>query len=250
MTQIISGTSDQTTVVFLHGFLLSSEQWSGMALQRAPWRSVLIDLPYHGNHKTEALSERNLKAYAKFVKTELEVLAITQYSLVGHSMGGYIGLHLLEMDDKLEQLVLLHSNLWEDSAERKKNRDRVAQVVLRNKRMFLKEALPLLFKNKHKHQSKILELIDKASKMHPEGIIHGALSMRDRKDKTALVKNHKNRCFFIQGSDDVLIPKKEAEQVWCATGNPNYFFVIPDCGHMSPFERPRSLRRVLETIVD
>ena len=37
-------------------------------------------------------------------------------------MGGYIGLELLKQDKNLDKLILLHSNIWADSEERKRNR--------------------------------------------------------------------------------------------------------------------------------
>lgn len=247
--QIISGTKNSTTVVFLHGYLLSSSQWQKLALKRAPWRSVLLDLPYHGENKNEHLSQRNMKGYADFVQAELQKNGVERYQLVGHSMGGYIGLELLKQDKNLDKLILLHSNIWEDSDERKRNRERVAAVVKRNKTLFLRESLPLLFKDKHKHQSVILELIREASAMSAEGIAHGALAMRDRTDKFDLVQQNAQRLFFIQGSHDALIPLQEAEEVWNKYAKSAHFFVIPDCGHMSHFERPRTLRRLLEDVV-
>jgi pimeloyl-ACP methyl ester carboxylesterase len=247
--QIISGTKNSTTLVFLHGYLLSSTQWQKLALKRAPWRSVLLDLPYHGENKAALLSQKSMRAYAEFVQAELRKLGVERYHLVGHSMGGYIGLELLESDPNLDKLILLHSNIWEDSEERKRNRERVAAVVKRNKSLFLRESLPLLFKAKHKHQSVILDLIREANAMSAEGIIHGALSMRDRPDKYALVKKNAKRCYFIQGSHDALISLHEAQEVWKKYASDEHFFVIPDCGHMSHFERPRTLRRLLEDIV-
>jgi pimeloyl-ACP methyl ester carboxylesterase len=247
--QIISGTSDQTSLVFLHGYLLSSSQWINLALKRAPWRSVLLDLPYHGENKSALLSQKSMKAYADFVQAELQKIGVERYHLVGHSMGGYIGLELLKQDKNLDKLILLHSNIWADSEERKRNRERVAVVVKRNKTLFLRESLPLLFKDKHKHQTVILELIREASAMSAEGIAHGALSMRDRLDKVELVRKNAQRIFFIQGSNDALIPLKEAEEVWKKYAREDHFFVIPDSGHMSHLERPRTLRRLLEDVV-
>lgn len=249
MLNIIDGQSNENTVVFLHGFLLSSKQWTKLALHRAPWRSVLIDLPYHGIHKHVELKARNLEAYAEFVISELQTADIQNYTLVGHSMGGYIGLLMLEKDPRMKQLVLLHSNIWEDSAERKKNRERVAQIVKKNKRLFLRESIPLLFKNRMKHNQSILTLISEAEEIQAEGIIHGALSMRDRKESHEIVRKNKDRCYFIQGSHDALISFEDAKLVWGQVGKINNFFKVPDCGHMSHFERPRVLRIVLETII-
>lgn len=249
MLQVINGKSKTKTVVFLHGYLLSSTQWSNLALHRAPWRSVLIDLPYHGQHADVHLPERTLEAYANFVLNEIRNAGIEDYALVGHSMGGYIGLLMLKKDSNLKQLILLHSNIWEDSPERKKNRERVAQVVKRNRSLFLRESLPLLFKNKHKHQNTIFNLIEEANNMTAEGITHGALAMRDRVNQFDLIAKNKNRCFFIQGSHDSLIPAQESKQTWDQYGNSLFYFTVPDCGHMCHIERPRSLRRILESII-
>lgn len=248
--QIIQGRSNQTTVVFLHGYLLSSAQWSKLALHRAPWRSALIDLPYHGTHKEEKLKEHSLEVYADFVLNEIKNAEIGDYTLVGHSMGGYIGLIMLKKDPKLKKLILLHSNIWEDSFERKKNRERVAQVIERSKKLFLMESLPLLFKHKAKHHQIILALVKNALNMSNEGIIHGALSMRDRKESHEIVQKNKNCCYFIQGSHDALIPLEEAKLVWEQVGESSHFFTVPDCGHMSHYERPRALRIILEGLID
>jgi pimeloyl-ACP methyl ester carboxylesterase len=121
--------------------------------------------------------------------------------------------------------------------------------VKQNKSLFLKESLPLLFKNRFKHAAKIQECIDIAKKMSPEGIAHGALSMRDRSDKANVVRANQKRCYFIQGSHDALIPKNEALSAWANCGKAQHFFVIPDCGHMSHIERPRTLKRVLEVVL-
>jgi pimeloyl-ACP methyl ester carboxylesterase len=249
MIQIIQGTSSATTIVFLHGYLLSNELWFEMNLKRAPWRTVLLELPYHELNTNIELEERNLAAYAEFVHTTLLSEGIKRYSLVGHSMGGYIGLLLLELDQNLDKLILLHSNIWEDSPERKKNRERVAKVVQRSKIGFLKEAIPLLFRDKEKHQNQIHHIVKRASQMHAEGIIHGALSMRDRKESFHIVEENKERCFFIQGSHDALIPRNEAQLVWGIVAYPANFFLIPNCGHMSPLERPRALKNLIGNII-
>ncbi len=246
--QIIYGTSDKNTVVFLHGYLLSNEQWHKLALHRAPWRSVLVELPYHGQSRSP-LDAPGLEPYAKFVLSALEHVGVHKYSLVGHSMGGYIGLLMLEKDPKLEKLLLLHSNIWEDSPERKTNRERVAEVVKRSKNLFLRESLPLLFKDKVKHQKQIEKLVVMAQGMSNEGIVHGALAMRNRTAKFDSIAKNKDRSFFIQGSHDALIPNVEARKVWNEFGNPDHFYVIPDCGHMSHLERPRVLQKILQSIL-
>jgi len=248
--QIIEGTTAAKTVVFLPGYLLTTKQWSKLALSRAPWRSILIDLPDHGMHKEVVLKEQSMRAYAHFICEQLKNENIGRYSLVGHSMGGYVGLEMLKLDKKLDKLILLHSNIWEDSPERKKNRERVVAIVKRNKALFLRETLPLLFKNKSKHQDSISDIVKEASSMTADGIAYGALSMKNRTNQFDLVQKNAARCFFIQGSHDALIPADEAKDIWAKFAKDDHFFLIPDCGHMSHIERPRTLRKVLEALVD
>lgn len=248
--KIINGTTNNTTVVFLHGYLLSSQQWMNLDLSKAPWRSVLIDLPYHGEHRHIELQEQNLDFYADFVIQAIENAGVKKYTLIGHSMGGYIGLRILEMDSWIEKLIMLHSNIWEDSEERKRNRERVAQVVERSKKIFLSEAVPMLFKDRHGHEGTIEAIIEEATKMSATGIIHGALSMRNRKASNKLVEQYKEKCFFIQGSHDALIDVNEAHETWTQVGDPSKFRTIEHCGHMSMYEQPLALMKILNQIIE
>jgi pimeloyl-ACP methyl ester carboxylesterase len=247
--ELIQGRNSQVTLVFLHGYLLSNAQWNKLALKRAPWRSVLLELPFHGQNIGVSPKERSIISYAEYVKQELDSVGIGKYHLVGHSMGGYIGLELLALDERMQKLILLHSNVWEDTNVRKQNRERVAKIVKNNKPLFLNESVPMLFKDRFKYASAISECISIAKTMTAEGIAHGALAMRDRLDKIEEVRANQQRCYFIQGSHDALISEDEAKKTWEICGEPQHFLVIPDCGHMSHFERPRTLKRVLESIV-
>jgi pimeloyl-ACP methyl ester carboxylesterase len=248
--KIIEGTTNSVTVVFLHGYLLSSKIWLNLALSQASWRSVFIDLPYHGTHRHIALTEQNLDFYADFVKQSLKDVGFERYILVGHSMGGYIGLRMLERDNSIEKLILLHSNIWEDSEERKKNRERVVRVVKRSKKMFLSEAVPILFKDKYRHKETIQSIIEEAMTMSATGIVHGAMSMRNRKASHKIVKRFIEKCYFIQGSHDALVDVHEARKTWLQVGDPSKFRLIEDCAHMSMYEQPLVLEKTLYQIVE
>jgi pimeloyl-ACP methyl ester carboxylesterase len=224
-------------VVFLHGFLLDSEGWRFFRPDEEEFQSIFIDLPGHGASADFLPEVVGLNEYAQAVLEVLTFLAIESYDLVGHSMGGYIGLELMRSARPPQRLILFHSNHWSDSPERKKNRDRVGPVVQQNKRLFLRESIPLLFANVQNHQAQLADSIERAALMQPEAIIHAAQSMKIRPNLATLVTEHAEKCWLIQGDKDKLIPIIESRAAW--SGKLTHFVVIPDCGHMGHFEQPQ-----------
>ena len=236
-------------VVFLHGFLLDSTNWIDFHLDPTQFQSVFIDLPGHGENKEVFLEEETIGAYAKWVHEQLTKANILEYDLIGHSMGGYIGLELIELNSKMGKLILFHSNHWEDSEERKKNRDRIGQVVRKNSSIFLNESIPLLFHEPDKHENSIKEIVERAKQMSPSQIVHAAQSMKNRVDLASRVKQYAHKCYFIQGENDKLIDAKEAKATWA--GDKNKFIEIKNCGHMSHIEqRTQSAECILKIVVD
>jgi pimeloyl-ACP methyl ester carboxylesterase len=230
-------------VVFLHGFLLDSSIWKNINLPNDRFESVFIDLPGHGLSKSCIPNEFSIQEYAMQIDEVLKDLNILEYELIGHSMGGYIGLELLELNPLITKFTLLHSNTWEDSLERKKNRDRVGAVVQKNCRLFLQESIPLLFHKPKEHKDTIQNSIERALQMSPESIIHSAQSMKNRTDKSAVIEKYKEKCHFIQGEFDQLIPLDEAILSWKGKGE--NFKIIKEAGHMSMFEQVDVLREIL-----
>ena len=76
---------------------------------------------------------------ADLVNFILEENNLTTTSLIGHSMGGYIGLAFTEKYlSKVNTIVLLNSTTEKDSIERKSNRERALKIVSTNKNIFIK----------------------------------------------------------------------------------------------------------------
>ena len=234
-------------VIFLHGFLLDTEGWYGFQLDQCQFQSIYLDLPGHGINKQVALAQQTIRAYAEWVHSVLSQLKIENYSLVGHSMGGYIGLELLKLNPKLEKLILFHSNHWADSEERKKNRDRVGKVVEKNARIFLSESIPFLFHEPEKYAKEVAEIIDRAAQMSPKQIIHAAQSMKNRPDMASVVQDFRDKCYFIQGEFDQVIDANEARKTWA--GLSTHFYTIKQCGHMSHIEQPMMSTSLIQEIL-
>ena len=106
-------------VLFLHGYLESKEIWKELA-ERLNFSVITLDLLGHGANSQDDFS--TISEMAQAVMSRLRGQNVLSYSVVGHSMGGYVALELFEKDENCQEVVLLNSNFWEDSDEKKRDR--------------------------------------------------------------------------------------------------------------------------------
>jgi pimeloyl-ACP methyl ester carboxylesterase len=217
-------------VVFLHGFLESNAMWKNILPGLNNIQAICIELPGHG--ESPLLEEMlSLPIISKAVKNTIESLSIKPFSIVGHSLGGYVALHLAEDPTlKIDNIVLLHSHPWADKEKKKGDRNRVAKIVNYNKMLFLNEAIPSLYHQPEKYETIINHLIEEAYKMSEDAIVQTLFAMRDREEKTNVLKDLGKRIHIIQGEFDQLINAKEMEEALGDTGN--NFHLIENIGHM------------------
>jgi pimeloyl-ACP methyl ester carboxylesterase len=237
---------DGKTLVFLHGFLESSTMWSFLNLQALKARKVFIDLPGHGKSPLTDNSESpSIDFMAKEVLKVLNFLEIDSYSVIGHSMGGYVSLKLKEMDSRCEKAVLVNSNFWEDTEQKKKDRIRVAEIAFKAKKLFIQEAIPNLFGKPENHAEEIDVLIEEALKMAPESIAYSALAMRERKDYTREVSENQTEYFIIHGKLDKLVDTDFLKSQLKSVEN---LFVIENAGHMAHIEQSEEVFGILKEV--
>lgn len=234
-------------VVFLHGFLESISMWDYLDLESLGCQCILIDLPGHGKSELLDDHEPSIQYFATEVALLLSELNIKEYALVGHSMGGYVALQLLENNpDAVNRLVLLNSTYWADSEEKKKDRVLVAELVQKSKSLFLKTAIPNLFLNPKAHESAVNELIEEAMLQKSGVIAYASLAMRSRKDFTQFAMNNSLKITLIQGEEDKIVLKNLVEET--NTGNiPVYS--LANCGHMAHIEKSAVVIRALSIIL-
>lgn len=235
-------------IVWLHGFLEDHRIWDKIYPQFLDlgYQNILIDLPCHGQSRF-AGDYCSMKQVAEIVHQILEKHSIENPVVIGHSMGGYVGLEMLELSPI--QLTLLHSNFWEDSASKKLDRNRVIEVVQKNKGLFLQEAIPNLFaaENREKCKKQILELIERANAIPIAEICAVTAGLRDRSDWTKLMTLHKVN--IIQGEKDKIVPL-DLMRINCEKLQTNQQIrLLKNVGHMSMFENTDALINQLKSIL-
>lgn len=104
------GKAENPTLVFLHGFLGSSDDWSETIDHlKADYYCVCLDLPGHGHSVTSAAPLEEGFAYChRLIRRALNDLHIQRYTLIGYSLGGRIALDYArtQNDPDLQQLIL------------------------------------------------------------------------------------------------------------------------------------------------
>ncbi len=232
-------------LVLLHGFLLSSTYWNTLIPGLLKKNKVVtIDLLGHG--KSGCISEiHTMELMAEVINFVLKELNIQSANFIGHSMGGYVALAFAEKyESKIDKLVLLNSTPAPDSLSRKKNRESALVVINKNPSVFLTIAIKNLFaeKTQKEFETEIKKLNNEASLFPVEGITAAIKGMKNRKDRTSLLKNFRGEKYMICGTEDPILPFSELKQL--AFKSETTFKKVKS-GHMSLTENIEEIVKIM-----
>ncbi len=238
-------TGKGTAIILLHGFLENQTMWDAFVPEFSKkHRVITIDLLGHGN--TECMGYvHSMEDNADVVHAVLAELRIRKAVLVGHSMGGYVGLAFAELyPDAVKGLVLLNSTSRADSDERKKNRDRAIVAVKQNYSNFIRMAIANLFSedNREKLLNEIEQVKIEALKTPLQGIVASLEGMKIRMDREVLLHLTPYPKLLILGEQDPVLNYEETKEQIESTQVQLVSF--PD-GHMSHIENQEELSKKL-----
>ena len=229
-------------VVFLHGFLESIEMWNYFSFENN-FKCVLVDLPGHGDSSHFSKASTSMNLMANEVRKVIDKLSLSDYSVVGHSMGGYVGLELKKLDRRCRELVLLNSNFWQDSELKKEERKRVAEIVKRNKNLFLYEAIPNLFNDPVTYDNAIKTIIAEAKSMEATTIGMISLAMAERIDFERELVDFSHKILIVQGEFDTIVPKEKMDEALLAL--PEIHVEYIKSGHMAHIEETEKTEKII-----
>lgn len=235
-----------TAVVLLHGFLENKKMWQHFVPELSTKnRIITIDLLGHGN--TDCMGYvHTMENNAGVVSTVLQHLKIRKSVIIGHSMGGYVGLAFAEMyPDNVKALVLLNSTSRADNEEKKQNRDRAIKAVKQDHTTFVKLSVANLFSpdNREKYAIEIENTKEEALKTPLQGIVASLEGMKIRNDREVLLHFAPYQKMLILGKKDPILNYIEtANQV----ENTNVELITFPDGHMSVIENRLELFKLLK----
>ncbi|AEH01037.1 alpha/beta fold hydrolase [Lacinutrix sp. 5H-3-7-4] len=199
------------TVVLLHGFLEDHSMWDSVLKPLSQNNRVItIDLLGHG--QTESLGYiHTMEDMALCVNAVLKKLNLKQYTLIGHSMGGYVALAFASLyPNTIKGLCLLNSTFKSDSNERKLLRVRANKMAQTNFKNLIKMSFANLFSKESKelHIKKYNQALDVALKTSLQGYMAANEGMIQRKDFSRFFAEASFKKMILLGKKDAIIDVK------------------------------------------
>ena len=235
-------------IVLLHGYLESMLVWEDfIPLVYKQARVVTLDLPGHGI--SVVTGECHTMEYlADVVAEAMTTLGVERFTVVGHSMGGYVALALAERHaDRLEGVVLLSSTPNPDTEEKRENRRREIALVKSGKKEMLARVAPaagFAESNRKRLKDYIDDLAEQVHVTEDEGIVALLNGMIERKDQNRMLQTSAIRQLFILGRKDGYIVPEVAEQL--VANHPQAEVVwLDESGHMGFIEEPKRTAEAL-----
>lgn len=228
-------------VVLLHGYLESMLVWDEFAaLLKESVRVVTIDLPGHGVSMVTS-QVHTMEYLAECVALTMEALGIERYSVVGHSMGGYVALAMVEKyASRLESIVLLSSTTSADSQEKCDRRRREIELIKAGKKNMLARLVPhagFAPENVKRLKDYIEDIGELILMTEDEGVIAILGGMIERKSRGELLRQSGVPHMFIFGRHDYYIPVETAEEMIAADPTARVVW-LEHSGHMGFYEEP------------
>ncbi|MFB9293779.1 alpha/beta fold hydrolase [Persicitalea jodogahamensis] len=230
------------TLVLLHGHGMDEALWDEVV--------PLLDDDFTVVRPNVSLLTgcHTMEAYADELHRLLTASQIEKFTLIGHSMGGYISLAFAEKyPDMLEGFGLFHSSALADDDAKQQQRSQMAQLLRsEGADTFIRRTAPNLFGERYKqdHPTEVQNYLQRYGKLPAEALAVGMEAMRDRPDRTHVLAALPFPIVFIVGMDDQVVPfEKVMEQA--RFPKKIYPFVLADAGHLGMIERPEASARIL-----
>jgi len=236
-------------LIFLHGFCESLEIWNDFTPAFSDkFRTVAIDLPGFGASSSLA-REFTIDQVGDAVHTWLKKNQLSDFIIIGHSLGGYVALSLAERHGaNVKGICLFHSTVFPDSDEKKENRNKVAKFVREHGVLpYVDTFVPGLFADK---KDAAIATTHRIAARTDQATLTGYLAaMRDRPDRSDWWKKAEIRKLVIAGTQDTLVPIEGSREM-AQIGRNLQYFELEKTAHMGFFEAKNDSQLIITRFAD
>ncbi len=221
-------------VILIHGFGETGEVWNNQVKYLSEkYKCIAPDLP--GSGESELIADMSIEGMAEVIHEIIHAENIDRCPVIGHSMGGYITLALVEKYyNHVSAFGLFHSTAYADSEEKKAARQKsIGFIKQHGAYEFLKTSIPNLFskKSKDEHPELIEQLVSGAHNFLPQALVSYYTAMINRPDRTNVLKQTNAAVLFITGKYDEAVPMADSLQQ-CHVPKKSYIHILQNSGHM------------------
>ena len=250
-------------VMLVHGFGEDGDVWNNQVeFLKDKFFLIVPDLP--GSGKSEMIDDMSMEGMAEVLHSIIhkELIDMSESSqipppggfsgactVIGHSMGGYITLALVEKYwNHVTAFGLVHSTAFADSKERKAIRKKGIEFIQQHGAFeFLKTIIPNLFSENSREQMRndIDEFIKNQQHFTAKALITYYESMMQRPDRISVLEKTSMPVLFIAGEKDTVIPLDDSLKQ-CHLPEICDFHILKVAAHMGMMEEPEVFNRILE----
>jgi pimeloyl-ACP methyl ester carboxylesterase len=245
-------------VMLVHGFGEDGNVWDKQVEHlKSKYHLIVPDLP--GSGKSEMIDDMSMQGMAEVLHSIIHDINDSSQTppsgvgglctVIGHSMGGYITLALVESYwNHVNAFGLFHSSAFADTEEKKETRKKGIEFIKQHGAFeFLKTSTPNLFSPNSKLQipDSIDRFINSLKDFTPGALIAYYEAMMSRPDRTSILKDTKSPVLFVAGEHDVAIPLDDVLKQ-CHLPEKSYFHILKNSGHMGMMEETQKANRILE----
>jgi len=244
-------------VMLVHGFAEDHRVWDRqIVFLKEKYFLIIPDLP--GSGQSPMIKDMSMEGMAGvlflIVQNELKKSqsGTPVFTLIGHSMGGYITLAFAEKYSyMLSGFGLFHSSAFADSEEKKIIRKKGIHFIQKNgAAAFLKSSTPNLFSpvTHEKNPQLIEEQIKASGNFQADSLVVYYEAMMQRPDRTFTLKNAVVPVLFVIGEFDNAVPLADSLKQ-SHLPERSYINILKKSGHMGMTEQPQESNQILENFL-
>lgn len=237
-------------LLLLHGFCESGEMWRYFSDSLSPkYRVICPDLPGFGSSPLSKPID-SIEAVAEQLAEWMQEEQIQHPIVMGHSLGGYVALALLEsMGDRIKAIGLLHSTAFGDDEEKKEMRNRTLAFLKKHSAVkFVTSFVPQLFPEHRRIElaEAMEQAIEDGKRSSLEGLLSYTVAMRDRKDRMEVLQHYLGPKLLLAGTLDgaVKIESSRAQQEAYT-----HYVELEGVGHIGMVEEKEKTLSVVQDFV-
>lgn len=241
----------EAALLLIHGFPLDHGMWAAQLRGLSPRvRVIAPDLRGFGRSEVTP-GPLTMEQHADDLAALLDHLGIGGAVVAGLSMGGYIAFAFWRRHpQRVRALVLLDTRAEADSPQAKANRDATAAKVREaGVAAVAREMLPRLLAPANLGNDRIAgPALAMMARQPAAGIIGALAGLRDRPDSRPILPTISVPTLVLVGEQDALTPPADAATMAASIPDAR-LVVIPQAGHLSPFENPRAVNASLRAFL-
>jgi pimeloyl-ACP methyl ester carboxylesterase len=223
------------TIVLIHGYGFDQREWLPVEIAFEGFQTIYFSLP--GFASEIPREPYTIATLAKRYWDSIDAVAHPTVHLAGHSMGGYVCIEMAaQQPSRVASLALIHSHVFEDSAEKKSQRTVTMGNIKSNGRSALvNKMIPSLFADAHAFSPLVETLVLRGMSYDDLAWYYGAQAMRDRADHGQTLSNLNVPVLMIAGNKDGAVPPEVIYQQSHLPAQ-NTLHVYDETGHMGMYE--------------